>query len=671
MPPYRRPQRWYFKRRTNYRKRFWFPRRRTRRFVFRRKQRRRRYRTKVKRRRFSKKKTYIKIRQFQPRNIVKCKITGYKCLFQGSPHRKQHNWIQYIYSYAKPEMPAGGGWSLLVFSLDSMYEDYKHLQCIWTKGNAGLPLVRYTGCKMKFYQSKFDDYIVKYDNCWPMVDTPHTHADSSPSRMLQTYHKVVIPSKQTQNRKKPFKKIFIKPPPQMTNKWYFQRDICKIPLCMLTTTAVDLQQPFAYSNQNNNNILIKYLNPHIFKNNNFQDYSKTTGYSPKSLENTPYYLYSDSSGNPYPPITNTQQQKLWLLQLTPLTNTKNYNAGAQMSYIKSNNKPEHWGNPFYHTHLDPHASTIYFLNWDTTTFISNIDSLSATVQPKIFKATENLIYETVYNPDNDTGEDNIAYLIKTNQESNFMPLQDKDFQISGFPWFNMLWGWTDFIKKLEKTVNLENNYMLVIQTKSFHEKEDYFVPVDLSFVNGFDPFTPETNEHHTPSYYNQQNWFPKIQFQEETIESICESGPGTSRSKNYLQAICKYSFYFKWGGCPKTLEKAYNPCSQPKWTTPNSIDARLEIQNPNEPPQTNLFYWDWQSDFVKETAIQRIREYTEPHERIFSITESKASAKATTPQTQATEEEKEEEKLQLQLNHIRKQRVQLELLLRMREQHLK
>lgn len=233
---------------------------------------------------------------FQPKSINLCKIIGYKCLFQGSPFRKQHNWIQYIYSYATPKMVAGGGWSLQIFSLDSMFEDWQHLQSLWTKSNAGLPLVRLLGFKFKFYQSKFDDYCVVYDNCYPMVDTPHTHADSAPGRMLQKQKKIIIPSRQTQTRKKPFKKIFVKPPAQFTNKWYFQRDICKIPLLMLTTTSLDLQQPFAPSNVQNNNILIKYLNPNIFKNNNFQEYSRTSGYSPKSLNGEPYYLYADPSG---------------------------------------------------------------------------------------------------------------------------------------------------------------------------------------------------------------------------------------------------------------------------------------------------------------------------------------------------------------------------------------
>lgn len=83
----------------------------------------------------------------------------------------------------------------MVFSLGSLYEDYDHLQNIWTSSNAALPLVRYTGCTIKLFQSEETDYAFIYDRCWPMVDTPDTHADSSPSRMTQRYHKILVPSK--------------------------------------------------------------------------------------------------------------------------------------------------------------------------------------------------------------------------------------------------------------------------------------------------------------------------------------------------------------------------------------------------------------------------------------------------------------------------------------------
>ena len=224
MPP-------YWNSRTRYRRRYYrrnrWPKRRRPRKAFRRRWyiRRRAFKPKYKVKRFKihKKKTKLTVKQFQPKAIRKCKIVGYKCLFQGGIDRANNNFIQWVYSYINEDEPGGGGWSLLVFSLDSLFEDYNHLENIWTSSNAGLPLVRYLGCSFTLYQSEETDYIFMYDNCWPMTDTIYKHADSAPFRMLQHKNKIVVPSTRNKRKRRPYKKVFIKPPAQMTNKWYFQK----------------------------------------------------------------------------------------------------------------------------------------------------------------------------------------------------------------------------------------------------------------------------------------------------------------------------------------------------------------------------------------------------------------------------------------------------------------
>ncbi len=69
--------------------------------------------------------------------INKCKIRGQKCLFEGGPMRLSNNFYEYFGSYVPENWQGGGGWSLMVFSLDSLYEDFNLLQNYWTKSNAG------------------------------------------------------------------------------------------------------------------------------------------------------------------------------------------------------------------------------------------------------------------------------------------------------------------------------------------------------------------------------------------------------------------------------------------------------------------------------------------------------------------------------------------------------
>lgn len=103
----------------------------------------------------------------------------------------------------------------------------------------------------------------------------------------------------TQNRKKPYKRCFVKPPTQMYNRWYFQRDICDTPLNMLTATAISLTKPFCDPKAKSNNITVYCLNPHRFRNPNFQNPPITNGYSPFTADNIEghpaMYLYSSHS----------------------------------------------------------------------------------------------------------------------------------------------------------------------------------------------------------------------------------------------------------------------------------------------------------------------------------------------------------------------------------------
>lgn len=94
------------------------------------------------------------------------------------------------------------------------------------------------------------------------------------------------------------------------------------------------------------------------------------------------------------------------------------------------------------------------------------------------------------------------------------------------------------------------------------------------------------------------------------------------------------------------------------------------MQNPNIFPQTELFSWDWQNDYVTKSAIERIRRYTEIDPKMFSIPEIKNNPPAI-QKTQQTEEEEEEKKLKLQLHKLRFNKVLLQLQLQQQLKSLK
>lgn len=672
MPPYwKRPYTYNFYRR---RRRWRLPRRRTRK-AFRRRQywrrRHRRYR-KVKKRRFSKKKLKITIQQFQPKSIRRCKIIGTKCLLQGSPLRCSFNYDQYANSITPVNKPGGGGWSIMIFSLESLFDDYEKLLNIWTASNASLPLVRYTGCTFKFYQCENLDYIVVYDRCWPMVDTPYTHADASPAGMFLKKHKITIPSRQTQKNKKPYKKVKIKPPTQMQTQWYFQKDICKIPLVMLTTTGVSLTHPFCSPKAQSNNITLKMLNTILFQVPNFQNYPKTSGYSPKSgifeHEDIPFkaYLYAiHHQTDTAPQSIELKKSNLNNYTIYVLANTKINQPGTNINSSSYENNEKHWGNPFYHDYLDEQVTSIYFSNMSPT----DLYQLKSTEvsRPWHLTLTSPILYTYRYNPETDKGDTNRVYLVNNSTFTTWNAPDNQNLIFEGYPLPILLWGWPDWIKKAKYTINPDENQILVIETKQFKgNPQQKYVLLDDDFIDGIEQYPINPEHPSPPNSWSNEHWYPKLEFQLQSIEKLCMSGHGCPRmpANTYMQIYCKYKFYFKWGGCPKTLEKAYDPCQQPKWTTTNTIPGRLEISNPNTTPQTEIYDWDWEGDYITEDCIERIKAYTPTNQSTLSISDSKnqPKAKKRKSETQETPLQKKK-KLLLQLQQLQYQRQQLQLLL--------
>nr|UGV38065.1 MAG: ORF1 [TTV-like mini virus] len=670
MPAYwQRRRRNYFQRRRRPWFSTWRTRRTFRRKVYKRRHRRRRY--KVKKRKHFRKRQKIIIKQFNPKSMRKCKIIGTKCTIQGSPLRCHHNFIQYYNSKVPEKYPGGGGWSQLIFTLDSLYDDFQKMQNIWTCSNCTLPLARYKGCTMKFYQTNYIDYIVIYDTCWPMVDTYLSHPDAAPSMMHLKKNKICVPSRQTQLRKKPYKKVFIPPPSQMYNKWYFQKEICTTPLLMITTTATSFTFPYCSPKAENNNISIHFIDPTTFQNLNFQNYPSTQGYWCKKahLEHEdrelPMYLYAIRNPQQLTEQSKVTDNNVNKLGIIPLCNSNTFQLGSEIILGTTPNNKEHWGNPFYHSIIDEDTYTIY-ISLMTPTDLHQLNT-TPTKQYFVTKLTQPLVHTLRYNPETDKGLKNKAWILKTNEYNNTNEPENINLQIEGFPLYVLFWGWTDWVKKTGIINNLDDNGIVVFKTDQFNEQLPLYIPIDFDFLHGYDPYVEHSYEGQPslPSSYSQKHWYPKLKFQDQSIEKICMSGPGCPRllNKEYMQAFVKYKFQFTWGGCPKQLEKACNPCSQPTWTTPDNIPGRLEIQNPNTNPLTELYNWDWDGDYVTTEAIQRIQEHTKTDKSSFISTANKNNTKAAIQKKQKETQEEEEKTLLKQLQLLQQQRQQLQNLL--------
>nr|UGV36434.1 MAG: ORF1 [TTV-like mini virus] len=613
---------WYF--RKNYRNRFnWNNYRRTQRYR-RRRFRYRRPRTTLRRRFYQRqrrvRKLYfrkrklkrLKLTEWQPEKINKCKIKGIFQLFECGPNRISYNWTDYMNSYTPEHWNGGGGWSQLKFSLGSLYEQRELVRNVWTKSNIALPLVRYCGAKFKFYRTQDVDYIVNYNRCYPMVDTESKHTNSQPSAMLMYKNKIIVPSfKTAPHKRKTYIKKYIKPPAQMINKWYFQQDICDTGLLLLTTTAMSLDRFFLNPKSLSNSITIPCLNTKVFQSRNFQQTELgTTQWKPKDN----YYIYGTHHGDPE---NDTLAKLIYLGQTQSYTEGEPIGQQDWSQYSNSRLMLRNFGNPLHTNYI--HGQDNLWIGNDSKSpdkLFQDKSKRNEKVSQHLTLMSQNIIEYCRYTPNKDTGLGNEVYFLKnTRNESGWDAPTDEKLVLRGYPLWLAWWGYPDWQKKLKIMQQIDFNYIAVFKSDFLDIKLPGYVPLDQTFIHGHSPYEPDI----PPLPADNQHWFPRFKYQTTTIDNICKTGPGTVKtSTNSIEAHCFYSFYFKWGGCPRQLENIEDPCNQPKYPIPSNILQTNEIQNPRSSPQKEIYPFDFRRDLLTKSAADRITKDSKTTTTLFT-----------------------------------------------------
>lgn len=630
--PYAYRKRW---KRTWPRKQYNFWKRR-RRFQFRRRRPkttiRRRKRFWVRKNKFFKKtkkrKTLI-LKQWQPELIRNTKIKGLFTVFACSQGRGSNNFIQFRDSFTPEFQPGGGGWSIIVFNLGAFFQEFERLKNVWTVSNINLPLVRYLYCKLKLYRSDNVDYVVHYNRNFPMSDNEYKHADACPLRMLSRRHKVIVASRQN-NNKKPYVSLKIKPPRQLINKWFFQRDLTNTNLLMLTVTAISLNRIYMPIKATSNNISLLSLNYKKFRSLNFQRQHTAEPYQPT----TGTYFYTiethNLSNNENPLKLVKYGQLTFLGQCTRMyegVSFKNSNKSTWTEYVNSTNS-EQWGNVFFDEILHKEGITLLQSNLQPSGLKDAVGATKDTLinENQFTIVTEPIFIHCRYNPDIDTGKNTRVYLVPNFQNYNDWKLPDNDQLIfHGFPLWMLLWGWIDWQKKLALVNQIDQHYIVIIESSAIEPKLDKYMFLDEEFVNNTKEFLDTSHEtaDNKPFLTDQQNWYPKFWYQQKSINKICMAGPATHKWKNNesIEAHIKYMFAFKWGGSSSTMESIADPSKQPRYPTPDNITERFQIENPATDPRDYLYPWDFRRHILTRKATERLTEKREPDELFSTFTD--------------------------------------------------
>nr|UGV38979.1 MAG: ORF1 [TTV-like mini virus] len=652
MPPYYR-KRYYKRNYWNWRhRRNAFRRRRFRKTFFR-KPRHRRVRKFRFYKRNQKKLKKLRLQQFQPSYIRKCSIKGFLLLFEAGHGFFGNNFCCYKESYTPHNQPSGGGWSIQQLGLGNLFTQNQYFMNYWSHTNNGLNLVRYNGVKITLYRQPHIDYVFTYFNEQPKNSGKYWYPTFHPMKMLTYKNRIIVPSLDTQpNKRKIFKKIYLRPPKLLKNQWYFAQHLSSYPLINFAATAVSLSHMFLSSKSNNNNCSVITLNTDFFKKSAFQYAASETGYIPQDN----VYIYGLNNGT----IDLKNEKLINITYLGGMQREKGVPIGTQNL---NQYKASQWGNVFYYEYFN-HIRTSFISTSSPKALLKQTRNTTDTIGETEFAKIKFHPYHYTerYNPYKDKGDGNVAYWLSVSDatKNNWDPPKDEDLIIRGYPFWLMLWGWEDYTKKCGKIRDFDNNAILVLQSRYISGTHKYYVPLSDSFVQGRAPYDNDP-EDITPN--DNAHWFPKWKFQKEAIDNILMTGPGVVKAENQqsIQAFIKYNFFFKWGGNSSTLETISDPNSQPITPSPPGLYLQNEITDPKTPIENMLYKWDIRRHLLTQAATTRIKEIQTHDECLFT---DGAETSTDYPIQAAPQEEKtpqtEKETLLLQLQQLEQFNNQLQ-----------
>nr|UGV39033.1 MAG: ORF1 [TTV-like mini virus] len=637
----------------------WYHRRR-----FRRRYSRRPFRRRFWRRQWVRKKRKlpkIKISEWQPTKIVKSKVKGIYPCFIANHKRLSNNFVQWIDSTTAHLMPGGGGFGIIQFTLNGLYELFCKAQNWWTKSNCGLPLVRFQGTTLKFWAAENYDYVVQIQRCYPMCCTDLMYMSCQPFIMMMTKNTIFVPCTKKRPRAKPYKKIFVRPPAQMKTEWYFQSQLAKTGLIIIRTAACSLDRIYTGSTASSTTIGLVSLHTTTFQYHNWKNYPPTTGYKPQEK----IWFYGTLNGESDP--ENEKQKNLIYLGGTgPLTQGEPISNESNLATYFNNNKK--WGNIF-----DPHylyGSSQVFITNKTNNEIkqellknNNLDKTVKNQEPRLFTPrTLPLLVECRYNPLADKGKGNKIYLISiTSDVETWHEPKNQKLMRKDAPLWILTWGWFDWQTKLAEVHRIETEYLTVIESPYITPFLKYYVFLDNNFYT-WPPLSPYGTELNAA---DRQNFFPKNNFQVQSINEIASCGPGVIKlnKDQSAEAHFNYKLHFKFGGCPAPMETICNPIEEAVYPIPNSKYQTTSLQSPTTPLSTYLYDFDERRQQITQRAAKRIKKDSETEHDIFQITgtttmDLPASHQKTSQETTSESEESEEE-IQQQLLNLRRKQLKL------------
>nr|UHK06368.1 MAG: ORF1 [Torque teno midi virus] len=576
---YRHRRRFQRYKRRNYRRRP--TRRRNRRAP--RRRRRRRYKVRRKKRK-------ITIQQWQPQSIKKCKIKGGGTIVMGAEGCQFRCYTTYKTEWTNPKVPGGGGFGVELFTLRYLYKEYLAKQNIWTASNEYKEFCRYTGCKIVFYRHPETDFILWYDIQPPFTISKYSYMFMHPVLLLQRRHKKLLLSTATNPKGKLTRRFKIKPPKMLSTKWFFQEDFSDYGLVTIGATACNFRYPWLGCCNENNMITLYYIQPQFYPHTTWAQYH-TQAWNPldvgsqtKLPENMFYYYYEGNS------------KKEW--QMSPFQGTTPYDKSVSING-----------------------------GWFCTQVLRAVEVKKSKSEAPMGLTPCGVLR---YNPMEDTGQGNKVWVTDVLSGSYGEP-KDKDLIMEGYPLYMLVFGYTSYLKQVKHDTVSFKGKMLVFKSPAFRrirgaDKHDWYPIVDKSFCFGKGPGMTD------PITFTNNQWYPTIYAQRDSIASIVGCGPYTPKYNETKQSTWQcnyfYNFYFKWGGEYPPDQEAEDPTTKGKYPIPDHQQEAIQIADPYKQKYQTIFKsWDYRRGSITKKALKRMQENFQSDESLSTDSASCSSPK--------------------------------------------
>nr|UGV44967.1 MAG: ORF1 [Torque teno virus] len=620
-------------------------RRRVRRFKRRRRRRRGWARRRYLRRRWRlKRRKKIVLTQWNPTVVKKCVIRGYMPLLMcgtGTTGTTYRNYGSHIHDYKKYD-PFGGGISTLNFNLSFLYDEYVKHRNTWSKSNVDLELVRYKGCSFKLYRHPTCDFFVTYNRKTPFTDSQLTGPMLHPSNLMLRKRKVILESFKTRPKGKIAKYIRVRPPTLFNDKWYFQKDFCKVPLVNLGVSLGNLRFPFCRPQTDNPCIyfqvfspiyngrfsihadklpsqyqtFIKYLEDHWIETNR---QGNLTNYKDQNRIGTVFNTFKTEEHIKNPGIITEKSST----QSTEPPNNNKYNTTGPYSYSKTNSL---WGDYIYKktilTAMTENTDNYYQARKGSHPLYSSSAYLNhkTGMYSSIFLAKQRLspdfpgfYTEVIYNPYNDKGIGNKVWIDPCTKADSTWRGTPLTVPITDLPLWMCFLGYSDYCTKSVGSPGYWNEVRVTIicpytqPPLTDPDNTDLgFIPYDYNFGEGKMP----DGQPYIPISY-RFNWYICMFHQQNFMNDMAQSGPFAydGGEKNAVLA-CKYKFTFLFGGNPIPQQTLKDPCEQPTYLLPGTggVPPRLQVENPQHLHEGYYFRaWDYRHGHFGERAVKRMQ----------------------------------------------------------------